>query len=48
MKIIPALFFVAVGIWVTYTYPDVAKQGYSYIVVGVNWALAMLNDLRGA
>lgn len=47
MKIIPALFFVAVGIWITYTYPHLANQAYEYIGIAVNWALAILNDLKG-
>lgn len=48
MKILPALFFVAVGIWLTYTYPNLASQAYSYIIIGVNWSLGVINDLRGS
>ncbi len=48
MKILPAIFFVAVGIWLTYTHPDIAKQAYSYILVAIDWVLAAINDFRGS
>ncbi|WP_157576983.1 hypothetical protein [Pseudoalteromonas rubra] len=48
MKLIPSLFFIAVGIWVTYNHPDVAKQAYFYIEIAVAWAVQMLNDFKRA
>jgi hypothetical protein len=45
MKIIPAIFFVAAGIWVAVNYPDIAQQAYVYIEQAIAWATTLFNDV---
>jgi hypothetical protein len=45
MKIVPALFFVAVGVWVAFTYPDVASTAFSYIQLAVDWVVGFFNSI---
>lgn len=44
MKIIPALFFVALGIWATFTFPEHAQQAYQYILQGIDWVTIVINE----
>jgi len=45
MKLIPAIFFIAAGIWVTVNYPELAQQAYVYIEQAIAWATALFNDV---
>lgn len=47
MKVLPALFFVALGIWLAFSYPDLAATAFGYIQEGVNWVIAFLKSLMG-
>lgn len=47
MKIVPALFFVAVGIWVAFAYPEIGATAFGYIQLGVDWAITFLKGLVG-
>ncbi|WP_240224729.1 hypothetical protein [Rheinheimera hassiensis] len=44
MRFLPAIFFVAVGIWVSFSYPDLAAQAFNYIGRAIEWAKEMLGD----
>jgi len=45
MKLIPALFFIAVGIWATFTYPEQMKQVYAYLLMGIDYVIQTYNEL---
>lgn len=44
MKLLPAIFFVAVGIWVAYTYPDLAQKTFVYIQYAIEWVKGLLRS----
>ncbi|MBE1301832.1 MAG: hypothetical protein GJ680_18255 [Alteromonadaceae bacterium] len=42
MKLLPALFFVGAGIWISVNKPEWAAMAYVYIELAINWALNVL------
>lgn len=48
MKISTALFFVAVGIWIAYTYPEFSVTAFEYINQAFYWAKDKFAELMGA
>jgi len=45
MKIVPALFFIAIGVWAAFSYPEQMQQVYQYLLLGIDWATQAFNDL---
>lgn len=45
MKVIPALFFVALGVWLTFKYPEQATQMFGYIDYGFTWVIEQTKNL---
>lgn len=46
MKVIPAVVFICLGIWIAYTYPEFADTLYGYILSAIDWASSMLNRFK--
>lgn len=47
MKIIPALFFVAVGVWLAFAYPEMGATAFGYIQYALDWVIAFFQSLVG-
>jgi hypothetical protein len=37
MKVIPAIIFISIGIWLAYTYPEWSAQAFEHIDAVYNW-----------
>lgn len=48
MKLVPSLVLICVGIWIAFTYPDVAQQIYGYILSFLDWTYDAISQLKGA
>lgn len=46
MRIMPALFFIAVGIFVTYRFPEYADSVYQYLKIGWDWLVMQVESLK--
>jgi len=46
MKIITALLFVAIGIFLAFRYPDTAASVYEYLDIAWNWIVVQFNSAR--
>lgn len=47
MKVGPALLFVAIGIWLAYTYPEWSAQAFEYIDAAYQWIKLKLQQFLG-
>lgn len=47
MKIIPALFFIAIGIFIAFRFPDFATSAYTYIEVAWLWIKGLFSHVSG-
>jgi len=45
MKLIPAIFFIAAGIWIAVNYPEAAQHAYIYIEQAIAWIKTLFNDV---
>lgn len=45
MKIVPALFFIAIGIFLAFRYPDFATNVYGYLDVAWSWIKGLLSQV---
>ncbi len=48
MKVGQAAVFVAIGIWIAYTYPDWSAQAFQYIDAAYNWIRLAFQQIFGA
>ncbi|WP_290573543.1 hypothetical protein [Idiomarina sp.] len=46
MKVVPALLFVAVGVWLSFVYPEAAAKAFEYIQFGINWVKNFFSNLQ--
>ena len=45
MKLGNAILFIAVGIWLAYSYPDWSAQAFEYIDAAYQWIKLKVNQL---
>lgn len=46
MKIIPIIFFVAVGIWLAYTFPEYSQLAFKYIKIAVDFVVTVAQNFN--
>jgi len=51
MRLIPALFFIALGIWIAFAKPEIAYQAFEYIDFAFTWVVenfkALVDNAKG-
>lgn len=47
MKVIPAIVFICIGIWLAYTYPEWSAQAFEYIDAIYNLIKQKLKEFVG-
>jgi len=45
VKILPALFFIALGIWIAFAKPEIAFAIYHYVDAAFTWVFEFISEL---